>query len=112
MVREFSQEHSNEWEGTIRRDPERWTVDLWAEVYNFPKEGRGWASRTDKFASSKFSTFVNLKDGYAIADCEDPRKWRVLEFVVPILYLEKPTWIIVTISNIIFGALFGASPAS
>ena len=25
MVREFSQECSNEWEGMIRRDPERWT---------------------------------------------------------------------------------------
>ena len=28
MEREFSRECSNEWEGTIRRDPERWTVDL------------------------------------------------------------------------------------
>ena len=38
-------------------------------------------------------------------DCEDPREWRVLEFVVPIMYPEKPTWITVMISNTIFGAL-------
>ena len=91
MVREFSREHSNKWEGTIRRDLERWMADLWAEVYNFPKDGRGWASRTDKFTSSKFSTLVNPKDGYAVADYEESRERRVLEFVVPILYLEKPT---------------------
>ena len=44
MVREFSREHSNEWEDILRKDPEKWTAKLWVEVYNFPKEGRGWAS--------------------------------------------------------------------
>ena len=44
--------------------------------------------RADKFAVSKFSTHINPKDGHAVVDCVDPRKWRVLEFVVPILYLE------------------------
>ena len=48
MAQEFLQERSNEWEGTMRRDPEQWTVDTWAEVYNFRKEGRGMAARTDK----------------------------------------------------------------
>ena len=28
MVKEFLQERSNEWDGTIRRDPERWTADM------------------------------------------------------------------------------------
>ena len=27
MVQEFQGKHSNEWEGTIRRDPEYWMVD-------------------------------------------------------------------------------------
>ena len=105
MVREFSRERSNEWEGILRRDPKRWMAELWVEVYNFPKEGRRWVSRTDKFTSGKFSTPINPKDGYVVADCEDPRERRVLEFVVPIMYLEKPTHIIVTISNTIFGGL-------
>ena len=61
MARDFSEEHSNEWKDMVRRDPERWTMDLWAEVYNFPKEGRGWASRIDKYASGKFSFPVNLR---------------------------------------------------
>ena len=39
-VREFHYEHSNEWEGTIRRLPEKWTVDRWADIYSFRKEGR------------------------------------------------------------------------
>ena len=73
MAREFLQERSNEWEGTIRRDPERWMVDTWAEVYSFPKDGRGQASWTDKLLEDKFSTPINPKDGHAIADCIDPR---------------------------------------
>ena len=107
MVRKFFQERSNKWEDTLRRDLEKWTAELWAEMYNFPKERRGWAYWTDKFAFGKFSTPVNPKDGYAIADCENPRERRVLEFVVPIPYLEKPTRITLTISNTTFGTLSG-----
>ena len=83
-------------------------AELWAEVYNFPKEGRRWASRMDKFTNGKFSTPVNPKDGYVVADCKNPRERRVLEFVVLILYPEKQTRITVTISNTIFGALSSA----
>ena len=61
--------------------------------------------RTVKFAVSKFSTYINPKDGHAVADCVDPREWRVLEFVVPIMYPGKPTRITVTLGNTIFGAL-------
>ena len=47
-----------------------------------------------------------------VVDCIDLRKWRVLEFVIPILYPEKPTWIIVTLTNTIFSALFGVRKVS
>ena len=87
-------------------------VESWAEVYNFAKEGRGQVSRTDKYVDVKFSIQINPKDGHAVADCIDSRKRRVSEFVVLILYLEKPNWIIVTIGNTIFGALFGARKVS
>ena len=47
LIREFLHPRFNEWEGTIRRLPEQWTVDHWIEVYNFRKEGRMRAKRTD-----------------------------------------------------------------
>ena len=47
-----------------------------------------------------------------MADCEDPRERRVLEFIVPILYLEKPTRIMATLSNTIFGAFTGVRKVS
>ena len=50
---------------------------------------------------------ANPKDGFAIADREDSRAKRMLEFLIPILYLEKPTRVTVTIGNTIFGALLG-----
>ena len=96
----------------MRRDPERWTTESWAEVYSFAKEGRGQASRMDKFMDSKFSIQINPKDRHIVADCVDPRKRRVLEFVVPILYLEKPNRITMTVGNTIFGALSGTRKVS
>src|SRR5665811_857187 len=47
MVQEFQAPRSNEWDGTIRRDPDTWTAEKWAEVYNFRKEGRMRAGRTE-----------------------------------------------------------------
>ena len=43
----------------------------------------------------------------SIADCEGSRAKRVLEFLIPILYPEKPTRVTVTVGNTIFGALLG-----
>ena len=56
MVQEFLHARSNECEHTIRLDLERWTVELWAEVYSFRKEGRTLVSRTDKHIDGKFKT--------------------------------------------------------
>ena len=63
--------------------------------------GEGFASRTDKFIGGKFWNAANPKDGFAIADCEDSRAKRVLEFFIPILHPEKPTWVTVTAGNTI-----------
>ena len=68
------------------------------------------ASRTDRFIDGMFSGRVNPKDGYAIVDCRDPRVKRVLEFLVPLLYPEKPTRVTITVGNTIFGALSGERP--
>ena len=57
-----------------------------------------------------FSGRVNPKDGYAVVDCKDPRAKRVLEFLVPLLYPEKPTRVTITVGNTIFGALSGERP--
>ena len=91
MVQEFQGKRSNKWEGTIRRDAEHWTMDSWAEVYNFRKEGRKQARRSEKWVDDKFETTINTKDGHTVSDCINPREKRVLEFVIPILYPEKQT---------------------
>jgi hypothetical protein len=54
-----------------------------------------------------FQALPSPKDGYAIEDCTDVRHRRVLAFLVPILYPEKPNQITVTMDNTIFGALNG-----
>ena len=80
-------------------------MDLWAEVYSFRKEGRERAGRTNKWVDDKFNTSINPKNGHTISDCINPRKRRVLEFVVPILYPEKSSRVTKKIGNTIFGAL-------
>ena len=65
------------------------------------------ATRGEKFAEGKFANLPHSKDGYPLPECKDPRARRMLEFVVPILYSEKPARVTVTIGNTIFGAYIG-----
>ena len=110
LVAELLGDKDNRWNGTVRQALERWTAKEWRKVYDFGREEEGMASRTDWFIDRMFSGRVNPKDGYAVADCKDPRVKRVLEFLVPLLYLEKPTRVTITIRNTIFGALSGKRP--
>ena len=53
---------------------------------------------------------MNPKDGYAISDCKDFRAKQVLEFLILMLYPEKPTQVTVMVGNTIFGAMMGDRP--
>ena len=110
MVAELLGDKDNRWDGTVHQALEKWTVKEWRKVYDFGQGGEGMAFRTDRFIDGMFSGRVNPKDGYAIADCKDTRVKRVLEFLVPLLYPEKPTRVTITVGNTIFGALSGERP--
>ena len=53
---------------------------------------------------------MNPKDGYAVSNCDDFRAKQVLEFLIPILYPEKPTRVTVMVGNTVVGALLGDRP--
>ena len=110
MVVELLGDKDNQWDGTVRQAPKKWTAKEWRKVYGFAREGEGMASRTDRFIDGMFLGCVNPKDGYAVVDCKDPRIKRILEFLVPLLYPEKPTMVTITIGNTIFGALSEERP--
>ena len=105
MVVELLGDKDNRWEGTVRQAPEKWTAKEWRKVYGFAREGEGMASRTDRFIDGKFSRCVNPKDGYAVVDCKEPRARKVLEFLIPLLYPEKPTRVTIMVGNVGFECL-------
>lgn len=55
----------------------------------------------------KFQNTPHTKDGYNVSNCKDERERRVLEFLVPILNLDRGNRMTITLGNTIFGALSG-----
>jgi hypothetical protein len=107
IVRELLDGVSNEFDNSIRGQAVRWTEECWREVYHFGKGGGGLAGRKDEYVKECFKDLPNPKDGYSIDDCKNPRHRRLLAFLVPIVYPEKPNRITITWGNTIFGALNG-----
>ena len=107
MIREIMGGASNEFDNSLRGRPDQWTEDVWRAVYEFKKEGGGYANRKDEYINGKFEGPPNPKDGYAVDDCIDDRERRLLRFLVPVLHPEKPTRVTITLGNTIFGALTG-----
>jgi hypothetical protein len=111
VVRELLDGVLNEFDNSIRAAPTRWTEEVWREVwrevYNFSTGGGGLVGRKDEYVRDCFKELPNPKDGYSIEDCTDPRHRRMLAFLAPIVYPEKPNRITVTLGNTIFGALIG-----
>ena len=105
MIEELLTEASNQFVFTIRGRPKSWSSDLWTQVYFAPPKRAGLAERTDKYAVNRFRNPADPKDGYKASDYRDARNQQLLEFLSPIVYLEKPTRITVTMANTIFGAL-------
>ena len=107
MIREQKIERSNIFDTTIRDRLEEWTAGVWREVYNFLPGGGGMANRTNQYIEGKFRNDTDPKDGFPVRECRDAREPRVLEFLVPIVHSDKPTWVTRMLGNTIFGALSG-----
>jgi len=112
-LREFKYERGNQWERTLRQDPEKWTAEVWGRVYGFAlRKGEGWAHRKDSFYVGKFRGEHDSKDGFHPANCRNDRERRVIEFILPILSPEKPKRLTITMANTLFGAISGLRPVN
>ena len=105
MVRELATTPSNTYNKTIWSQPKEWTLGVWKQIYSFPNGGAGMASKSNKYVDNKFTHVVDPKDGFVIKDCRDARKQRLVEFLVPINHLEKPTRVTIILGNTIFWGL-------
>jgi hypothetical protein len=107
VVKDLLDGVSNEFDNTIRATLTQWTEEVWREVYNFNTGGGRLAGRKNEYVKDCFKELPNPKDGYDIEDCTDPQHRRMLAFLAPIIYPDKPNRITVTLDNTIFGALIG-----
>lgn len=82
MVKELMEGPGNQWDNTVCGHLNLWTTQMWAETYNFVQQGLDWATRTDEFVRGKFVGKINLKDGYVVDKCKDPRERQVLAFLI------------------------------
>ena len=107
-LREFLYERGNQWDETKRRDPGNWTPGTWANVYWFDKGIKeGWAGRKAGPVAGKLKGEVDPKEGLHPMNFKNPKGRKMIDFMMPILNLEKPKRITLTMANTLFGALFG-----
>ena len=104
-MRKLLTKQPNIFNTTVQDRLQQWTSELWRKVYDFSDGGLRLANRMDAYVNSKFAHQVDPKDGYPVRDYRSARHYRLLEFIVPIIHLDKPIWVTIIIENIIFDAL-------
>ena len=102
IAQELQQKQDNKWHEIVQQGPEKWTIVAWRKVYKFSIKGK--ATQEEKHAEGKFTHPPHSKDRYPLPECKDLRGRRLLEFLVPIFYLEKLARVTVMVGNTIFGA--------
>jgi len=84
MIHELVSGAPNQFERTMRGKPDTWSASVWAAVYGFVEAGVGKAHWTNKYVLGKFQISQHKKEGFAINECIDPRRRRILDFLIPI----------------------------
>ncbi|MGH3053684.1 MAG: hypothetical protein ACRDL7_01740, partial [Gaiellaceae bacterium] len=98
--------------GTIRAQPDIWTLDTWRQVYNLDKGSEGMATKADVYTKSRFARKPHKKDGYRVKDCIDRRERRVLAFLTPIFHPDRPNRLTVTLASTLVSSYAGTKEVS
>ena len=113
IARELLYELNPAYKGTVRAQPERWTATVWQEIYGFrPTGAEEKAASKDPYVATFFSGEPDPHEGYLAEDCKDDRARAVLQFLIPIVYPEKPNRVTKMMGNTILGAFTGDRPVS
>ena len=94
-----------EFANTIRGRPTEWTVELWNRVYGFHQGEEDLVDRKADCTTDRFTSKMDSKYGYRIADCKDGKERRMLAFLVPILNPGKPSHVTLTMASTLLLAL-------
>lgn len=105
MIEELIYGILNQYELTIRGRWKAWSPELRATVYFASSKGSGRAIQTNKYSADKLKNLANTKEGNAVGDSTNPWDQQILQFLISILYPEKPTRVTMTMANTFFGAL-------
>lgn len=100
------------YEGTLRAQLAKWTLDMWRTVYGFARGGEGMATRKEDCTKGKFRSKPHRSDGYKVTDCKNEREMKVLAFLVPILHSEKPRSCPMTLASTILSSYAGTREVS
>lgn len=83
------------------------------ETYNFPGSKMGYdKARRDKKLLKCFKAAPSENDGFQVDECKDSKEQCLLQFLIPIFSLDKPTTCTSKLLRSIFGAYIGSRECS
>ncbi|CAM6129143.1 unnamed protein product [Calypogeia fissa] len=94
----------NEFQNSVRAQPESWTAELISKVFGMNLDGEGYILRGENFTAPYFDGNINPKEGWVLRKCNHIPLRRVLAFLVPLIYPERPNRVTVKIGSTIIAS--------
>ncbi|CAM6098715.1 unnamed protein product [Calypogeia fissa] len=91
----------------IRAAPSTWTTNLISQALGLSLEGEGFTNRSENLTSPCFKGMISGKEGWKLSQCSDQDLYRVMAFLLPLLYPEKSMRVTVSVGGTIIASYIG-----
>ena len=105
VLEELEGAPGNQFDGTLRAHPEKWTPEAWRLAYGFKDGDIKVVERNDAWLEGEFLRGPDPKDGYGLKDLFDPEARMVIGFLNPIFHPQKPKRVVIKWAGIFLGAM-------
>ena len=97
----------NRWHGTIRGDPDQWTVQHWRETYRLEPGAITTVESRDEFLHGVLSKKPDAKEGWTLDDVNGEDYRMVIGFMNPIFHPDKPKRVTAKWASTFVGSMRG-----
>jgi hypothetical protein len=112
MIKEIVARKSTSFPATIREKSKEWDAETVSLSWLLRAEGKGLPPKKENLAKDYVLAIPSSKDRWKSSQCNHQELTEVLEFLVPLINLNKPKWMTIQVASAVVDCLINKTKIS